>query len=380
MVALDGLSLASAEADIDGYRHAKGWIHAWTGNTVRFDGDVIGARSASIDQIVANHIARDDRLPSLELCIGAPQLGEVLLGGRPIAHSTTGASIPMETQASRAWQRAYGATNDPSADLSGQRAAMTAAYREYKKLAPGLTGTDRAKLDEHFDLLHRLGDRLEGMATLTCTETSEPVDEVGFDATFDAFSDIIASVLACDVTRVITLSLGDLETEEFGWDGFTDDVHVGIAHQMYVDPECEAALTDYVTAHAKQIARLVSLLEQTPDIDGRSVMDNTLIVWGSELADGWHGYRHYCPLIIGGDWHFDPGWYHYWPHSTPMELLVPETLSPSGYIGISGLPHQHLLVSIAQAMGLDRNTIGLSQVDSARGVRLDLSGPLPLSG
>ena len=380
LTALDGLSLASAETDIDGYRHAKGWIHAWTGNHTQFDGSVIGARSASIDQLVAANIGRADRLPSLELCIGTPQLGEVLLGGRPIAHSVNGAPLPMETEASRAWDRTYGAAADPSAAIGAQQAAMSAAHREYRRLSPGLTGEDRAKLDTHFDLLSRLGDRLEGMASLSCPTPPQPTDPLSFDDRFDALCDIIAGALSCDITRVVSLSLGDLQTEEFGWDGYTDDVHVGIAHQMYANPECEAALTDYVRTHAKQVARLVSLLEQTPDIDGRSVMDNTLIVWGSELADGWHGYRHYCPVLIGGDWHFETGWYHYWPHRTPIELLVPELVSPSGYIGWSGLPHQHMLVSVARAMGLDVNAVGLTHADSARGTRIDLRGPLPFIG
>ncbi len=380
MVAIDGLSLASAETDIDGYRHAKGWIHAWTGNLARFDGDVIGAHSASIDQLVAAEIARPDRLPSLELCIGAPQLGEVLLGGRPINYSAYGAPIPMETQPSRAWDRAYGAATGSAADLTRQRAAMEAAYREYKVLAPQLSGADRAKLEVHFDLLDRLGHRLEGMATLSCAESAPPEDDLPFDQAFDALSDLIAGVLSCDVTRVVTLSLGDLQTEEFGWDGYTDDVHVGIAHQMYANPECEEALTDYVTVHARQIARLVSVLESTPDVDGRSVMDNTLIVWGSELGDGWHGYRHYCPVLIGGDWHFETGRYHFAPHETPIDLLVPEIVSSTGYIGVSGTPHQHLLVSIAQAMGLDIDAVGLTSLASTRGGHIDLTGPLPFLG
>jgi hypothetical protein len=31
-VLLDGISMASAELDLPGYRHEKGWVHAWTGN------------------------------------------------------------------------------------------------------------------------------------------------------------------------------------------------------------------------------------------------------------------------------------------------------------------------------------------------------------
>ena len=106
-------------------------------------------------------------------------------------------------------------------------------------------------------------------------------------------------------------------------------------------------------------------------------MDNTLIVWGSELADGWHGYRHYCPVILGGDWHFNTGRYLYLPHETPIEILVPASVDPSGYSAVSGRPHQHLLVSVAQAMGLEVDHVGHESLMGQTGQRVDCAGPLP---
>ena len=35
---LDGVSLATAELDVEGNRHDTGWVHAWTGNWVDFSG------------------------------------------------------------------------------------------------------------------------------------------------------------------------------------------------------------------------------------------------------------------------------------------------------------------------------------------------------
>ena len=113
-------------------------------------------------------------------------------------------------------------------------------------------------------------------------------------------------------------------------------------------------------------------LESIPDSDGNSVMDNTLIVWGSEMANGWHGYLNYCPVLIGGSWHFNTGRYMYWPHETPVQLLAPQ-----GYTQVSGKPHQHLLTSVSQAMGIDTNQFGITKVETRNGARLDLTGPLP---
>ena len=53
LLALDGLSLATAELDVDGDRHPKGWLQAWTGNWAYMDGSRYAARSPSLDQLIA---------------------------------------------------------------------------------------------------------------------------------------------------------------------------------------------------------------------------------------------------------------------------------------------------------------------------------------
>ena len=65
------------------------------------------------------------------------------------------------------------------------------------------------------------------------------------------------------------------------------------------------AMADYNRVHAEQIARLVDTLSAIPDPQGGSLMDHTLIVWGSEMADGWHGYEHYPCATLGGSWAWD---------------------------------------------------------------------------
>ena len=228
------------------------------------------------------------------------------------------------------------------------------------------------RLNAHFELLSGLARRIEGLAGLNCGELPEPVSgELSYDQTFDAYSELIGAALACDVTRVVSFSMGEIPTADFGWDHLTDDVHKGLAHGIYDDPDKHAAMTDYLTMHAGQVARLVSLLESLPDIDGRSVMDNTLILWGSELGDGWHGYQNWCPVLIGGDWAYETGRYLYLPHRTPIEMLI-----PTGYSAASGRPHQHLLVSVARAMGLDLDRVGLDAVWGQTGERVLCSGPL----
>ena len=185
-------------------------------------------------------------------------------------------------------------------------------------------------------------------------------------------SELIGAAFACDVTRVVSLSLGEMPTSDFGYAYLTDDVHKGLAHEIYTHEVKHQAMTDYLVKHTHQVARLVDLLVSLPDTDGKSIMDNTLILWGSELADGWHGYQHYCPVMIGGDWYFKTGQYHFWPHETPINLRTPQ-----GFTETSGMPHQHLLVSVAQAMGLKDKSMGIKHVQSQAGNFIKCDGSLP---
>ena len=373
MLALDGLSLATAELDTDGNRHDTGWVQAWTGNWVDFGSSDTRSTSASVDQQIAENIARMDRLQSLELGVD-----DVREGGRPVAYGASGRRLPVETSAPRVWQRVFGTSVNPDPLVARQRSVMDFAAAEYAALAPKLDSLQRQRLDAHYELVSRLGDRIEGMAALSCPDIPEPPETMPtYDERFDVMAELIGASLSCDITRVVTLTLGEIPTIDFGWDHLTDDVHKGLAHEIYNDPQKHMAMADYLTMHAEQVARLVSVLENLPDVDGRSVMDNTLIAWGSELGNGWHGYQHYCPVLIGGSWHFRTGRYMYWPHETPVEVLVPRVISNTGYTRFSGMPHQRLLVSIAQAMGMDIDHIGIGHTRGQRGDIVDCSGPLP---
>ena len=86
MLVLDGISLASAELDIDGNRYDTGWVHAWTGRNAVFNGTQTTSQGASLDQLVAAELARTDRL--------SPIRGERRTERCSIAHGSMGMAPP----------------------------------------------------------------------------------------------------------------------------------------------------------------------------------------------------------------------------------------------------------------------------------------------
>lgn len=365
LVVLDGLSMTTAELDMAGYRHEKGWLHAWTGAWVYFTGDDLYATAPSIDQIVASKISRADRLASLELGID---------GARPISHAGLAQSLPLERTPSRIYDRLFGRMQSSDPLQARQASALELARAEYASLAPKLGASDRERLKAHFDLVRDLETRLQGMAEATCDVPAwDALDGPrSYQADFETMVELIRLALSCDLTRVVTLSMGDIPAADFGWAGYlAGDVHFDFAHRIYEDDNAMQAMIDYGVLNSQLFALLLDVLASTPDVDGRSLLDNTLVVWGNELGDGWHSYHRYCTLMAGGSWYFQPGRYHHWPTGgTPVSMLAP------GGSADSGIPHNHLLVSIARAMGVETDQVGLGEVRSPEGERIDLTGEI----
>lgn len=356
---LDGLSLATPELDLPGYRHEKGWIHAWTGNLAELTGRNLFATTPSLDQLVAREIARMDRLPSIELSID---------DGRPVSHAGRQQQLPMEESPIAAYNRLFGA--DTGAIPGTAAAVLDFAQQEYALLGAGLSPADSLRAEQHRTLIEGLRGRLQGLSTLGC-EGEPPLMGEGYDDAFDAHIDVITAAFTCDVTRVATLSLGDLPPSALPFQPTSGNVHDSWAHELYAREEAKRGMTAYMAVHAAQIARLLDRLEAIEDPQGGSLLDHTLVAWGSEMADGWHGYERYCVVLAGGGWAWPTGRYLHFPYRTGPITVV----APDGKVR-SGVPHQHLLVSLAKAMGLDVDAVGLSSIMTRDGELVDLTGAL----
>lgn len=365
-VMLDGISLASAELDLPGYRHEKGWIHSWTGDWVHFTGDALFATKPSLDQLVAGQIARPDRIPSLELSVEY---------GRPTAHAGMSQQMPMEENPTRVWQRLFGLSGSTDPLLAAQGSVLDFVNAEHDAVRKKLGRADKQRLERHFGLVRQLEQRIDGLSKASCA-VAPGVDQIqvesgrdAYDSRFKAFGELVAAAFSCDLTRVAMISLGDIPAEAFTEDA--GDVHERWAHEVYNNAEAAFGMGMYNAFHAGQVAWLTELLESLPDSDGGSVMDNTLIVWGSELADGWHGYEKYQLVLVGGNWAWKGGRYLHYPwQSTPIRVVTPNGANDAG------IPHQHVLVSIAQAMGLHTDHVGLAEVRNKQSKTIDLRGPL----
>ena len=92
----------------------------------------------------------------------------------------------------------------------------------------------------------------------------------------------------------------------------------------------------------------------------------------SELADSWHGMDDY-PVVLGGGAHCGIRLGQYLHHAalTPYETMQ---IVPDAYMGI---PHQRLLITVCQAMGLDTQALGVTGIRGWDGSTIDCTGSIP---
>lgn len=370
LLVIEGLSQMSTLGDRTTNNHNAAHLHLLTGARMIDDENAGGP---SVDQVIARAVANPDRIPSLEMATGT------WLGG--YVNQGPSARMPVEQDPGAVFDRLFPTSTQPTAPTERDRiraagpSVLDLVAGEYDVLSPRLSQADRAKLELHRDMVRDLERRIAALANLSCAAPgTRPVGGNNVERA-KQFADLTAAAFACDLTRVATLQVAQLETSEFG--APPGDVHQDYAHQTDTDPNAALQMTRYNSVHAELFAYLLDALARYPDGTG-TLLDNTVAVWLTELATGPHELDR-IPVVMAGSCagHFRTGRYLSLAQDLPNPIENPGWIDASHRI--IGPGHSHLLVSLMQGMGLADNQIGLGSVVTRDGTSttLDLTGPLP---
>ncbi len=401
VIALDGLSLASVGADRYGDAHAKGFNNCFTGfpSASYITGQKAASGAPSLDRLIANYLRSQDPcltdLAGLNIRLsrwrGAGSLG---FHNYFWERTQQGDVVPViaPTDPRILLERLYPSTGvGPVA--AGNRDVVDLLTERYSSSYGQLSREDRGKLDLHRDVLRDVQQRLEQLDAAQCSEISLRDYGEGslanYNSNVENFLDLTVSSLACDLTRVVAIQCenaneyygtADLDFHEWYSHGtnppkrwINEDERVSQAdHDKFLD--AAPIIGNKNQHHVELMVRLADRLNQVPDGDG-TLLDNTLIVLTDEISHGSHGHDQWPVVMLGGfGGAFRSGRYIRFPRTVPDTGI--NSMGP--YIG---KPHNHLLVSLAQAMGLPMEDTGLKEIygyDAGLGVgrRIDLRGRL----
>ena len=364
---VDGLALVSAEADGSGHRHERAQAHSLTGADAAWVGGFPYAGAATIDQRIADVVARPDRYRSIEVSVAN---GLAYDGYGSVIYRGPNEPVPVIDDPRVLWDRLFGidgSAGDPV--TANQGSVLDAVASRYDTLAGRVSAPDRHKLELHRDLVRSIEQQVQGLAAAACGERPERAPGHGdYEQDLEAHLGLITAAFACDLTRVASIQLGQLGTTQLM--APAGDVHAEYAHAIYENRLAEDVMTEYGRVHAQQLARILATLDAIPEEDG-TLLDHTLVVWMSEMADSWHGFDRYPAVVAGGGGIVRLGrWVHY-PRDTPYEGLQ-FTPTPT-----MGRPHQPLLTTLARAMGVEADAMPVRSVTGAGAQTIDCTGVLP---
>ncbi|NVB39504.1 DUF1552 domain-containing protein [Pseudenhygromyxa sp. WMMC2535] len=365
---LDGL--AACPIGVAGINeHEAGHVAALTGTIGQeVENALAVATGPSIDQIISQGIATAGQYPSLEYSVG----------GWPVSFDNLGQPIPYEVDVFEAYNRLFPGGADPEAiptEADRIRAAQPSVLDlvgdQYDAMVPKLSGEDRIKLEQHRDLIRALELQLDGLAAIEC-DAPEPPSGLPDWATAEyplemiqAYLNIAKIALSCNLAPVITLRADTMFNATLG--APAGDIHNDFAHGVEDSDEAKQVMTAYHRFHAAWIAQLIDELAATPDLDG-SLLDDTVVVWANELSSGSHDFKRWPVVIAGGDSHFSLG---RWVRWAPTDVLAGAWSSHD-----IGPAHNKLLVSLAQAYGLNIDSVGATSMPAAGGGSIDCTGAL----
>jgi Protein of unknown function (DUF1552) len=257
---------------------------------------------------------------------------------------------------------------DREAKIKAMRGAvLETARREYELLAPNLDAEGRRKLDAHRELIVQLQSSVTGGSTATC---KNQFDRTGHKVT--QFMRLIKMALACDLTRVITFSPPVPECPELGFPA-KETLHT-YAHQsiegatscgLKFDPVAERVLIEYGNWCANHFTTLLRELDSVIEGSG-TMLDNTTVVWLSELATPTHRHEDTFTLVAGGSY-FKRGQYIRYPQNLVNPLQGAPRLGPS---------QNRFFHSLLRAMGQDDTSFGLEDFIGNDGHSYSQRGPL----
>jgi len=368
MMVLDGLDLVTVKPQGDGIGHFLSPINAMTGAPTVGEEDAARSTAVSIDQIIAESISRPDRIRSVELGIR----------DEPLSYATPGQALPREFRPDAFWDRLFPGGAEPDEGpptvaarvQDGQASMLDLVGQEYEALRPRLSAEDQQKLEQHRDLIRDLEQRVAGYSSVDCSAPPQPENVLNSDPDkynkeTKQFTDLIAVAFACDLTRVATLALTQLPNSAFG--APPGDVHQDFAHLCdppNPDPTAYEQMTRYHRHHATQILDFLQTLDSVPEGNG-TMLDNTLVVWMNEMADGTHNQDVY-PMVLFGGSNIPLRWGRYLRFD--MNGRVPLGSSSYNQQRPSGMPQNRVLATLGQAMGVDVDVVGDAEVAGEGGV------------
>ncbi len=338
-----GLTLDPATAHGDGGGdHARAMASFLTGvHPLKTEGANLRA-GVSVDQFAASRIGGSTRFASLEIgCEGGRNAGECDHGYSCAYQSNLSwrgpaTPAPKETNPRFLYNRLCGRSQskdgaDSERSIRNRKSVLDFVRNEASALEAKLGKRDRTKLDEYLTSVRELERRIQGSRPIEQSDSGLESEPVGIPYDFAEYvhlmCDLLVFAFRTDQTRVATFVLAnDGSNRAYREIGVSTGHHDASHHGG--DAEKRKQIAKINRFHVSLFAYLVEKLKSTNELDG-SLLDHSLIVYGSGISDGNLHTHEDLPILTAGRFHgkLATGRHLRHPSGTPVSNLYVSMLN-----------------------------------------------------
>lgn len=349
MTVLSGLTLNGGRALGDGPGdHARCVASFLTGaHPFKTDGADI-KNGMSVDQLAAEKIGKQTRLPSLELGLersaqaGRCDSGYSCVYTSNMAWRSPTAPVAKEINPAAVFDRLFG-SGDKNQDSKSRikrdrykKSVLDFVREDANGLRRRLGSSDQQKLDEYLYAVREIERRIVGVDKLTETEVDVPdyPRPAGapreFDKHLHLMFDLMTLAFQTDSTRTISMMYTNAGSNRNYPQVGVSEGHHNLSHHGKKKDKLEkiSKINHY---HVTQLAYLLKRMSEVKEGEG-TLLDNCMLMYGSGLGDGNRHNHDELPIALfgRGGGTIAPGRHLRYEKNTPLTNLYLSMLQRVG--------------------------------------------------
>lgn len=277
----------------------------------------------TLDHVVADSIGNQTPFPTLEISCNTHKDNKESIYFDNISWYGTGHVAPSIRHPKKLYHRLFSLKqNRRIKDIT------SLVLEDARSMKSDLSSGDQQKFEEYFESIRSIElqmDRLQSMKTeLDKVHMEEPSDAYLPRGEFiRLMADLMVVALQTGLTNVATFMIGPERWDTpYMFDGLFDKPrsHHGMSHNQtkMIDD-----LLKVDRFHMEQFAYLMRKMDSIEEGNGRTLLDNTILTYGSGLGDGSTHQYNDLPIILAGNGsgHFKTGQHINMPEGTPLANL-----------------------------------------------------------
>lgn len=313
---LGGLDHVNATPGPDGAGdHARASGTFLTGVRVKKTAGSDIRAGVSIDQLIAQKVGHLTRFPSLELTCDSVRKSGNCDSGYSCAYQynlswrSPNTPVAPEPNPRLLFERLFGAGAHGERAKSlrrrqqEERSILDFVLEDAHSLEKQLSYRDKQKLDEYLVSVREIEQRIQKAEQRGDVPDPAVTTPEGIPPSFEDYVQVMFDMMALsfqtDSTRIATFLLANEGSNRpFPEIGIAEGHHSLTHHQNKKELMDKVAQIDQW--YVKQFARFLEKLELTRDVDGNSLLHNSIILYGSGNADGNRHTHTNLPVILAG--------------------------------------------------------------------------------